>query len=163
MFGWISTFLHWKGISKAPSCTSHSISLCDNGFLQMQTAKLKKTAEKVSHCLVRTQTAAQLSTLKRCSFIQTKSSSIGPKFSIASIDARCHSETWPWRFTNFPPFCTVKAPPSPVLYPTEDLQTLQVKIHTCHIYFDVGHFTLGSWQQLEKLEKKEMSSKKRKI
>lgn len=108
MFGWISTFLHWKGISKAPSCTSHSISLCDNGFLQMPTAKLKKTAEKVSHCLVRTQTAAQLSTLKRCSFIQTKSSSIGPKLSIASIDARCHSETWPWRFTNFPPFCNSK-------------------------------------------------------
>lgn len=158
MFGWISTFLHWKGISKAPSCTSHSISLCDNGFLQMPTAKLKKTAEKVSHCLVRTQTAAQLSTLKRCSFIQTKSSSIGPKLSIASIDARCHSETWPWRFTNSlrhrPPQCFIRL---------KIYRLRQVKIHTCHIYFDVGHFTLGSWQQLEKLEKKEMSSKKRKI
>lgn len=108
----------------------------------------------MSHCLVRTQTAAQLSTLKRwCSFIQAKSSSVGPKLSIASIDARCHSETWPWRFTNFPSFCNSKG---------TALSSAVVKIHTRHIYFDVGHFTLGSWQQLEKLEKKEMSSKKKK-
>lgn len=57
------------------SCTSHSISLSDNGFLQIPTAKLKKKV-KVNGCAACTQTAAWSSTLKRCSFIQTKLSMV---------------------------------------------------------------------------------------